>query len=61
MSRHAPDLSGVHVPLPDPSSAQVTATSTNVVFGGMMGLAFLLTVLIVIWRFRSSAHPVATT
>ena len=43
----------------DPNSPQVPGT--NVVVAGMMGLAFLLTMLIVIWRFRSSAHPVATT
>ena len=34
--------------LPDPNLDQVALTSTNVAIGGIMGLAFLLTVLIVI-------------
>jgi hypothetical protein len=38
----------VDAPLPDPNSAQVPLTNTHFAIGGMMGLAFLLTVLIVI-------------
>ncbi len=61
MSRRSPEPLGINAPLPDPNSAQVPLTNMHVTLGGMMGLAFLLTVLIVIWRFGSSAHPVATT
>jgi hypothetical protein len=61
ISGHSPEPLDTDAPLPDPNSAQVSVTSTNVVIGGIMGLAFLLTVLIMIWRFGSSAHPVATT
>lgn len=45
--------------LPDLNPAQVTLTSPNIGVGGMIGLAFLLTMVIVIWRFRSSAYTVA--
>jgi hypothetical protein len=61
ISSHSPEPLDTDAPLPDPNSAQAPLTSTNVVIGGIMGLAFLLTVLIIIWRFGSSAHPVATT
>ena len=61
ISSHSSEPLDTDARLPDPNSAQVTVTSMNVAIGRMMGLAFLLTVLIVIWRFRSYAHPVATT
>jgi hypothetical protein len=61
LSRQPPEPSGIVVPLPDPNSAQLPVSSVNAAIGGMMGLAFLLTVLIVIWRLGSSAQPVANT
>jgi hypothetical protein len=57
MSRSSPEPLVTDAMLPDPISAKVALTRTNVVIGGIMGLAFLLTVLIMIWRFGSSAHP----
>jgi hypothetical protein len=53
MSGHAPQPLGVDAPLPDPNAVQVPLTGVNVAVGGMMGLAFLLTVLIVMWRLGS--------
>ena len=57
----SPEPSGVDALLPDPNSAQVPLTSMNVAIGVMMGLAFLLTVFIAMWCFRSSTDPVAST
>jgi len=61
MSSYSPEPSGIDAPLPDPNSAQVPLASMNVAIGGMIGLAFLLTVLIVMWRFGRSTDPVAST
>jgi hypothetical protein len=61
ISSHSPEPSSIDAPLPDPNSAQVPLTSLNVAIGAMIGLAFLLTVLIVMWRFGSFADPVAST
>jgi hypothetical protein len=48
----------VDAPLPDPNSAQVPLTNTHFAIGGMMGLALLLTVLILAMRhLRSSPGP----
>lgn len=46
MSRHLPDPLGNSPPSSDRNSAQAPLTNTHVAIGGMMGLAFLLTVLI---------------
>jgi len=59
MSSHSPAPSGVDSPLADPNSPQVSLASVSVATGVMMGLALLLTVLIVIWRFGSSPEPAA--
>lgn len=56
---HLLEPSSIDASLPDPNLDQVALTSTNVAIGGIMGLAFLLTVLIVIWRFARSAQPFA--
>jgi hypothetical protein len=61
ISSHSSEPLDTDAPLPDPNCAQVPLTNTHVAIGGMMGLTFLLTVLIVIWRLGTSAHPVATT
>jgi hypothetical protein len=61
MSSYSPEPSSIDAPLPDPNSAQVPLASMNFAIGGMMGLAFLLTVLIVMWRFGSNTDPVAST
>jgi hypothetical protein len=60
-SVHSPEPLCADAPLSDPNSVQVPLTSANVAIGVMIGLAFLLTVLIVIWRFGSSPEPTAST
>ena len=60
MSIHSRQASDVDAPL-SPNSVQVFQPSVNVAGGVMIGLAFLLTVLIVIWRFGISTEPAANT
>jgi hypothetical protein len=60
-SVHSTQALDVDAPLSDPNSAEVSQPSVNVAGGLMIGLAFLLTVLIVIWRFGSSPEPTAST
>ena len=62
LSRSSPENSDIDAPLPDPKSTQVPLNSVNVATGVMMmGLAFLLTKFILMWRFGSSTRPVAST
>ena len=61
MSSDSPEASAADTPSPDPDSIQVPLSNTHVALGRMMGLAFLLTLLIVIWRLGSSTHSVAAT
>lgn len=61
MSNRSIEPAGVDAPLPDPNSAHVPLTGMNVVMSVMMGLASLLTVLIVMWRLRSSTDSAVST
>ena len=60
MSSRSPAPSGVDAPLHDPNFAQVPLTSMNVAIGVMMGIAFLSTMLIAMWRFASSTDPASS-
>jgi hypothetical protein len=45
----------------DPNSAQAPLTGMSVAIGGIMGFVFLLTAIILMWRFGSSADPAPGT
>lgn len=61
ISSRSPESSSIDAPLTDPNSVQTPLTSTVIAIGAMMGLAFLLTVFIVIWRLGGSTDPVLST